>query len=161
MQTQMGATATGGDAVAILINDHERIKDLFERLLNSDAAGRPQILKQLKPLLVIHNAGEENVVYPAIAELAERPIHANRLYHQQDEAQVAFWELLELDPGDAKFFRKTADLRDALLAHVREEEEHEFAHLRESLEPEKMQKLTADLREFRSEFGAAKSPSMS
>jgi hypothetical protein len=91
-------------------------------------------------------------VYPAIHTLAGRPHHAKSLYHQQDDAAIAFFELAQRDPGDPEFLRLAADLRDALLAHVREEEEHEFVHLREDLATEAMAKLSADVREFRSTF---------
>jgi len=146
-------TATGGDAIAILMSDHEAIKGLFDQLLGGDATSRAHILQQLKPLLVVHNATEENLIYPAIHEASQRPRHANGLYRQQDEAQVAFWKLLMLDPGNAEFLRESADLRDALIAHVREEEEHEFIHLREALAPQAMQRLTADVLSFRADFG--------
>lgn len=44
---------------------------------------------------------------------------------------------------------KAVDLRDALLAHVRREEETEFKHLRESATPEAAASLTAEFRAFR------------
>jgi len=152
MAADIGVT-TGGDAVAILMNDHQRIKSLFDDLLDGDGSTRPEIIERLTPLLVVHNATEENVVYPAIHSIAQRPHHAKGLYHQQDEAAIAFFDLGMLEPGDPEFVRKAVELRDALLAHVREEEESEFPHLRESITPEGMAKLTADVREFRSTFG--------
>lgn len=148
-------TSTGSDAISILMNDHRRIEALFDRLLHGDGSTRPGILEELKPLLVVHNAAEENVVYPAIFGIADRPHHAKGLYHQQDDAAVAFWEVQMMDPGDPEFVRKAADLRDALLAHVREEEQHEFPELRRAMTPQAMATLTADLQEFRSTFGGA------
>jgi len=153
MAADIGTTPSAGDAIAILMNDHLRIKALFDQLLDGDGSTRPRLLEELKPLLIVHNAGEENVVYPAIFGIAMRPHHAKKLYHQQDDATVAFWEILMMDPGDPEFVRKAADLRDALLAHVREEEESEFPELRRALAPQAMAKLTAELTEFRRTFG--------
>jgi len=155
MAADLDTISTGEDAVAILMNDHQRIKGLFDQLLHGDATTRPRTLQQLKPLLVAHNATEENIVYPAIHQIVRRPLHAYGLYHQQDEAQVAFWELGMIEPSDPAFVRKAAELRDALLAHVREEEESEFPQLRDALTPQAMQKLTAEVREFRHTFEVA------
>lgn len=154
MAADIDGNAVAGDAIAILMDDHLRIKALFDRLIDGDGSTRPGILAELKPLLVVHNAGEENVVYPAIYGIAMRPHHAKGLYHQQDDATVAFWEIQQMDPGDPEFVRKGADLRDALLAHVRHEEENEFPELRRALAAPAMAKLTADLTEFRRTFGA-------
>lgn len=155
MAADFGTTSSAGDAIAILMNDHLRIKALFDQLVDGDGSTRPGLLAELKPLLVVHNAGEENVVYPAIFGIAMRPHHAKGLYHQQDDATVAFWELQQMDPGDPEFLRKAADLRDALLAHVRHEEESEFPELRQTLTPEALAKLTAELMQFRETFGGA------
>lgn len=144
---------TGDDAVTILIGDHQRIDTLFDALLHGDSSARPDILERLKPLLAVHNATEENVVYPAIHSIALRPQHANGLYHQQDAATIAFFDLGLLDPGGLEFDRKASELRDAVLSHMREEEESEFPQLREALTPEGMTKLTVDVREFRGMFG--------
>jgi hemerythrin superfamily protein len=143
------------DAVAILMQDHQEIKRLFESLLQADGATRPGLLDDLKRLLVLHNAAEENVVYPAIFELAQRPMHARGLYHEQDDAAVHFWDLSVTEPGDPEFLRKGSELLDTLLAHVRKEEETEFPHLRDALTPQAMQQLTGELQEFRQTFGAA------
>ncbi len=155
MAADMDTSATAGDAIAVLMNDHLRIKALFDQLLDGDGTTRPRLLAELKPLLIVHNAGEENVIYPAIFGIAMRPHHAKGLYHQQDDATVAFWEVLQMDPGDPEFVRKAADLRDALLAHVRQEEEHEFPELRRALAAPAMAKLTAELEEFRRTFGGS------
>ena len=122
--------------------------------LGSNAIGpqREELMERLKGLLTIHNASEENLVYPAIRELAKRPMHAGQLYHQQDEAKVVVWELDMMGPADPEFSDKATKLREAVLAHVRQEEESEFPHLREALDPEQMEELTDSLREFRSSF---------
>ncbi len=78
MAADIGVT-TGGDAVAILMNDHQRIKSLFDDLLDADGLTRPEIFERLTPLLVVHNATEENIVYPALHSIAQRPHHAKGL----------------------------------------------------------------------------------
>lgn len=144
------------DAIDLLLNDHRRIKALLEQLVASDPTAAPDVTEQLKALLTVHNATEENLVYPAIHTIAQRPMHARTLYHQQDDAEVAFWEIGNLEPGDGEFMRKAADFREAVLAHIRQEEEHEFPHLREALAPEDAQQLSEEVAAFRRSFGTAR-----
>jgi len=163
-----GNTATAGsivtdgaDAIEILLNDHRLVKSLFEQLANSDASERAAVLEQLKELLTVHNATEENLVYPAIRFVAARPRDAETLYHQQDEAEAGLWSIdatikgvFEGDDVDEQI--KT--LQKAVLAHVRKEEETEFPHLRDALEGDALKRLTEDVRTFRNNFRSVRSP---
>ena len=141
----------GNDAIEILENDHRTIKQLLLDLTSAEEMARKQALERLKALLTVHNATEENLVYPAIHDLAERPMHANGLYKEQDQAKVAVFELSMLSPGDPEFTKKAAALRDAVYAHIEKEETSEFRHLREAAEAN-MPELTAQVRRFRKEF---------
>ena len=150
-----GITTTGDDAIEILLNDHERVKRLFDELAASDTAGRATVLEQLKALLTVHNATEENLVYPAIRFVAARPRDAETLYHQQDEAEWSLWSIDAtlkgvLDGDDAD--EQIQTLHKAVLAHIRKEEETEFPHLREALEDGELAQLTDDVRAFRNTF---------
>ncbi len=153
---QNGNTATAADAIEILENDHQAIKDLFAQLVGATQSNeRARILEQLKAILTVHCATEENLVYPAVHVAASRARDADTLYHQQDEAKVGIWKLDSmlkgtLDEGD--FATQAEELQKAVLAHVRKEEETEFPHLRESLKGKGLTQLTEAVREFRSEF---------
>jgi hemerythrin superfamily protein len=151
-----GAPAVGNDAIDILENDHENVKALFAQLADAEDAGaRTEILEQLKALLTIHNATEENLVYPAVRVAAHRPKDADTLYHQQDEAKVGIWEIDSMLKGtldDAGIDAKIEKLQSAVLAHVRKEEETEFPHLRDALKGKGLKQLTEAVREFRSSF---------
>jgi len=148
-------TTSGKDAIEILLNDHKQVKSLFEQLASSDEGERATVLEELKELLTVHNATEENLVYPAIRFVAKRPREAETLYHQQDEAEAGLWSidstikgLLDGDDVDEQI----QALQKAVLAHVRKEEETEFPHLREALKGDALKQLTDDVREFRSNF---------
>src|SRR5271154_4795346 len=104
------------DPITILMNEHKAVKERFGVLLKAMGSERADVLEEIKGMLAVHNATEENVIYPAVHSIAQRPMHARTLYHEQDDAEVALWELSKLDPGDADFVRKGTELRDALLA---------------------------------------------
>jgi hemerythrin superfamily protein len=155
--TQTGTPRAAGDvgAIDILLQDHQAVKRLFAQLTSGGADARLSILQQLKVLLTVHNATEENLVYPAIRVLAERPQDADTLYHQQDEAKVGIWELDSMLKGElrsADFDARAAELRDAVLAHIEKEEETEFPRLAEALAGRGGQELTAAVRELRANF---------
>jgi hypothetical protein len=138
-----------GDAISILMSEHHAVKERFQQMLQADGARRGEILEEIKQMLAVHNASEENVIYPAVHSMAQRPMHARTLYHEQDDAEIALWDLASLEPGDPEFVRKGSDLLDALLAHVKREEETEFRHLREDLAPDALAELTAEFHTFR------------
>jgi hemerythrin superfamily protein len=150
-----GVATNGNDAIEILLNDHKVVKSLFEQLASSESGERAAVLEQLKALLTVHNATEENLVYPAIRFVASRPRDAETLYHQQDEAEAALWSIDATikgvvdgdDPDD-----QIRTLQKAVLAHVRKEEETEFPHLRDALKGNALRQLTKDVKEFRSKF---------
>lgn len=146
-----GAGPVTGDAIEILESDHRTIKGLLAQLTTGPQEERELVLERLKSVVVVHNATEENLVYPAIHVLAQRPMHADKLYHEQDEAKVVVFKLSNLSPGDPEFQKKANDLRDAVTAHIEKEEKNEFRHLREAAQDE-MPKLTDEVRRFRSEF---------
>lgn len=151
-----GIPVVGNDAIEILESDHRIIKELFSRLVSaSDPSEQSLVLDKLKAILTVHNATEENLVYPAVRVAASRAKDADTLYHQQDEAKVGIWKLDAILTGSLKdedFGKHSTELQDAVLAHVRKEEETEFPHLRESLKGKGLTHLTEAVREFRAKF---------
>ena len=150
MASKTTATVTGNDAVEILENDHRRIKELLAQLVEASGDdARTGVLDELKALLTVHNASEENLIYPAVRVLAKRRSESETLYHQQDEAKVAVWELDMLAEDDRDFEARATKLQAAVHAHIAKEEETEFPKLREAAGEEAMEELTAALRELR------------
>lgn len=147
-----GVPTEGADPIEILINDHRIVKGVLEELPTAVGSQRTDLLERLKALLTIHNATEENLVYPAIHEIALRPVHAGQLYHQQDDAKIIVWKLERFVEQDAEFRQLATKLRDAVLAHAKHEEETEFPKLREAADPEQMAALASAVREFRASF---------
>jgi hemerythrin superfamily protein len=155
MQSDMGELlpVRGNDATEILINDHEVIKRLLSELTQSAAGeGMKMTLEQLKGALTIHNATEENIVYPAIRQVARKKWEAQRLYHETAEADVLVFQLdtMMKEGNYADFPRVAEKLRDAVLEHIEDEEQKAFPRLQESAEPMQAQMLTESVRQFRS-----------
>ncbi len=71
------------------------------------------MLELLKGVLTIHNATEENLVYPAINKVAGGKLESQHLYHETAEADVLFFELdgLLKEGDDEQFARKAVKFR--------------------------------------------------
>ena len=142
----------GHDAVEILVNDHEFVKGLLEQLSNAlEKPRRKALIEQLKAALIVHNATEENIVYPAIAKIGGKVLESQRLYHETAAADVLMFELDTMlkEGDDALFESKASMLREAILEHIGVEEDSAFPHLREKATPEQAKLLTESVREFR------------
>ncbi|HEX3458540.1 MAG TPA: hemerythrin domain-containing protein [Candidatus Baltobacteraceae bacterium] len=142
----------GDDAVEILENDHEVIKELLAKLTTATNSKRAEVLDLLKGVLTIHNATEENLVYPAIQKVAGSKLESQHLYHETAEADVLFFELdgLLKEGNDDEFARKALKFQEAVLHHIDEEENKAFPRLEENADPQSAATLTASMREFRS-----------
>jgi hemerythrin superfamily protein len=143
--------ARGNDAVEILTNDHTVIKDLLSRLAAAEPSERENVLAQLKGVLTIHNATEENIVYPALNKVAGSRAESQHLYHETAEADVLLFELdAMLKDGDAVDFESRAEkFRDAVLHHIDEEEHKALPRLRDNVDAEQTESLADSVRTFR------------
>jgi hemerythrin superfamily protein len=141
----------GADAIEILLNDHQIIKGLLEDLTAGKNGTRKKTLEKLKSVLTIHNATEENLVYPAIAVVAGKKAESRGLYHETAEADTVVFQLDQLleQADDAGFAKMAEAFRTAVLEHIAHEEESAFPHLRKNADPEQAESLTEHVREFR------------
>lgn len=153
--TTQSLPTTGDDAVEILKNDHTLIKNLLTDLAGAtDKQTRTNILEKAKAVLTVHNATEENLVYPALATVAGQKRESEHLYQETGQADVLVFELdTMLKTGDdAKFAETASKLKDAVFEHIEDEETSAFPDLQEKASPDQTQMLTQAVREFRSKF---------
>lgn len=114
------------DVVALLKEQHQRIRTMFQAVEQAPGEDRQQRFEELRRFLAVHETAEEMVVHPRVrlgeggnavvdARLAEEH-SAKELLSELDGMKVT-------DPGfDARF----AELRTAVLAHADSEEAEEF-----------------------------------
>jgi hemerythrin superfamily protein len=145
----------GEQVFEILVRDHEVVKNLLVELaLPGDLRMRRTMLNRLKVALAVHNATEEIVLYPALKVLAGQKDRADKLYRETAEADVLVFDIDNLrDDADATAFdEKTAKLRDAVVAHIDDEESSVFPAIVEAIGEDGCKRLTQAVREFRSAF---------
>ncbi|HEX4012805.1 MAG TPA: hemerythrin domain-containing protein [Candidatus Cybelea sp.] len=144
----------GDDAVEILRNDHDVIKSLLRELTGEPPQERKRIFDRLVGVLTIHNATEENLVYPAINKLASGEDESQHLYHETAEADVLAFELdALLKAGDvSQFGVKAEKFETAVLAHIDEEENKALPRLLEIGDPKEVEELASAVRSFRKQL---------
>lgn len=148
---------TGADAVEILINDHHVIKSLLDQLTSAKNGTRKATLERLKGVLTIHNATEENLVYPALAVVAGKKTESDHLYKETAQADVGVFEvdMLLKEHDDAGFLERAKKLQMAILEHIDDEEKKAFPDLKKHADAKQSAQLTKDVREFRDKIHLA------
>jgi len=145
----------GQDAVEILTNDHDSIKTCLQQLCDAtDASKRKQILNQLKGLFTIHNATEENIIYPALREIAGKKMESQHLVNETAEADLLMFQLDSmLRENDADKFQDTAEkLQSAVLDHINDEEQKAFPQLQDESTDAQYDNLTQCVQELRQDL---------
>jgi hemerythrin superfamily protein len=147
--------ARGNNAVEILLNDHTTIKELLNELTSAEQMQhRKAVLEQLKGILTVHNATEENLVYPALDVVAKDRKESKHLYEETADADVLLFKLdtlLKTKHGE-EFEALAREFQEALLDHIDDEETSAFPNLQDKAEPEQERMLTKSVREFRDRF---------
>ena len=145
----------GSTTVKILKHDHQVIARLLTALARAPKLEeRRDALTDLKAALVVHNATEENLVYPALQTIAGKKAESQHLYHDTAEADVLIFELATMlqKGADSEFDAKVKALHAAIVAHVANEETSAFPALQEHMDAQQSEMLTAAVREFRGSF---------
>jgi hemerythrin superfamily protein len=145
--------ARGRDAVEILLNDHQVIKGLLDDLIDADEDERQGVLERLKGVLTIHNATEENLVYPALNKVAGSKLEVQHLYHETAEADTLLFELdtmIKEGTDDEDVDSLAEKFAEAVRHHIEEEEGKALPRLRENADPRQSEMLADSVKEFRS-----------
>lgn len=143
---------SGSTVHEILENDHEVIKGLLDSLTHSAArADRMQILERLKGALTIHNATEENIVYPALDKVAGHKLETMKLYNETAAADILLFQIDTLlkEGDETTFAEKAEQLHDAVFKHIGAEEKSALPHLEKGADSAEAQMLLLSVREFR------------
>lgn len=119
------------DAIVILKNDHDRVKDLFEQFRKSESmAEKKDIAVKAIQELRIHAMIEEELFYPALRNREE--VEQDLLNEADEEHHVAkllIAELMTMTSED-HFAAKFTVLAENIEHHVKEEESDLFPQAR-------------------------------
>jgi hypothetical protein len=114
-----------GDVVALLLEQHARIRDLFAEVAGSTDASRQRAFDELRALLAVHEAAEELIVRP-VAEKTAGAAEAEARNAEEKEASEALKELEGMGISGPGFAATLAEFERAVSEHAEHEEREEF-----------------------------------
>ncbi|WP_190196421.1 hemerythrin domain-containing protein [Streptomyces djakartensis] len=135
------------DVVALLMRQHNHIRDLFAEVENATADDRTEAFRRLVRLLAVHETAEEEVVHPAARRLLQdgEQVVDDRLGEER-AAKEKLSRLDDMDPHDPGFMPALRELRADVLQHAASEEQYEFPGLREKAGAQQLSMMATAVR---------------
>lgn len=121
------------DAIAMLEDDHAKVKSLFEQfegLSDRSKASKKKIADQICMELSIHAEVEEQVFYPAVRGPVKDDDLMDEAVVEHASAKELIAQIMEMDPGEDLYDAKVKVLSEQIEHHVKEEEEEMFPKVR-------------------------------
>lgn len=118
-------------AVSVLREDHEKVKELFDRFEEADDKRTKQhIVEETLNSLKIHTKIEEEIFYPAFREAnsddEEIDDTMDEALQEHHVAKILIAELEDMSPGDEFYDAKYTVLAENVKHHIEEEESDIF-----------------------------------
>lgn len=139
-------------ATALLHQDHEKVNQLFQEFEQSPAKNKKkEIFEAIKTELELHSQVEEEIFYPAVRQAkggggnTEDLIIEGMQEHQGIDFMIE--EISEMSPDDELYVVKVAELKDAVVHHVEEEETKVFQEAQRYFSNEVLEELGNEMQQ--------------
>ena len=148
------------DAIALLKEDHKKVKGLLGDLEKSSMRGGPRAAKlvaQIDKELTIHATIEEEIFYPAFRDAVRSKDDKKMYYEAKEEHHVVKLVLPEVKEGGMaveEFAAKCKVLKELVEHHAGEEEKEMFPEARKVLSRSELQDLGDRMAARKKELGA-------
>jgi hypothetical protein len=143
------------DPIALLETDHRRFEQLLkdgEDTTERAIKGRGEVLETLTRELNVHEAIEEQILYPALKTQAEAQDIVLEGIEEHHVADSIIKELHEVRKDNEKWGAKFAVLKESVEHHIQEEERKMFPIARGTITREELLALGARMRALKSEL---------
>ncbi len=123
------------DAIALLTDDHKKVKELFEKfekLSDRSKVNKKKIADQICLELTVHAQVEEEIFYPAVREPIKDEDLMDEAVVEHASAKELIAQISEMDPGDDLYDAKVKVLSEQIEHHVEEEEGEMFPKVRKA-----------------------------
>jgi hemerythrin superfamily protein len=150
----------GPDAIALLKEDHKKVKGLFADLEKSSMRGGPRAQKlvaQIDKELTIHTTIEEEIFYPAFRDAVRSKDDKKMYFEAKEEHHVVKLVLPEVKEGGMaveEFAAKCKVLKELVEHHADEEEKEMFPEARKALSRPELQELGDRMAARKKQLGA-------
>lgn len=130
-------TASATDAIAMLMDDHKKVKKMFkdfEGIKDGDDTDKSELVARICEELTLHMQIEEELFYPAardaLSEDDEDLLDEADVEHNGAKELIA--QLEGMEPGDDHYDAKVTVLGEYIEHHVKEEENEMFPKLKKA-----------------------------
>jgi hemerythrin superfamily protein len=118
-----------GDVITILLEQHQRIRELFTDVKRAEGSRKQQAFDELRILLAVHETAEEMVLRPVSCQDAGAAVAGARNQEEREATRMlAVLEAMGVSSGE--FDRMFAEFEQAVLDHAEREEQQEFPPVR-------------------------------
>jgi hemerythrin superfamily protein len=132
----------------IISMDHRKVDTLFMEIEKTDDPQKLQeFFGQLYKDLSVHAEAEEQIVYPAVRSYYS---DTQELYDEQAEMKQMLAHIKALNPSSSDFKGQIQQLKAAVQAHVKEEENDMFPQIRRNLSEAQMEQMATQFKEAKS-----------
>ncbi len=112
------------NALELLKQDHERVKELFQEAEDTeDQKERKQLFSDIKKELDTHSRIEEKIFYPAMKKHDELKELVAESLKEHKQVKTMLRQMSKMSAGTAKFQEKLTNLMEAVEHHAEDEEE--------------------------------------
>ena len=123
------------DAIAVLTEEHEQVKAMFEQyeeLGDRAHVSKHKLALQICEALTQHARKEEEIFYPAVRQAIKEDDLMDEALVEHASAKDLIAQIQSMEPGDDLFEAKVKVLSEMIEHHVEEEEGEMFPKVRKS-----------------------------
>ena len=132
------------DAMSLLKDDHQKVKKLLAELESTTERGvktREELFTKVKQELVVHEAIEEEIFYPALKEHPKTKEIALEGYEEHHVVDTVMAEIEGVAYDDEKWGAKFSVMKENLEHHIEKEEGEMFKQARQVFDQDELTQL--------------------
>jgi Hemerythrin HHE cation binding domain len=132
------------DAMSLLKEDHQKVKKMLVELESTTERGvktREELFTKVKQELVIHEAIEEEIFYPALKQHPKTKEIALEAYEEHHVVDTVMAEIEGVAYDDEKWGAKFTVMKENLEHHIEEEEGEMFKQAKQVFDQDELTQL--------------------
>jgi hemerythrin-like domain-containing protein len=155
MEAAPGTRRTTMDAMSLLKEDHRKVKKMLAELESTTERGvktREELFTKVKQELVVHEAIEEEIFYPALKEHPKTKEIALEGYEEHHVVDTVMAEIEGVAYDDEKWGAKFTVMKENLEHHIEEEEGEMFKQARQVFDQNELTQLGESMKARREDL---------
>ena len=136
------------DALDLLKQDHQKVRDLFKQFeANDDQNANQGIVENIKSELEIHAHVEESIFYPTLEDQNDEDLIelVDESLEEHQEVKDLLKDIEGLTGDGQQLRSKVMELRDKVEHHASEEETELFPRVRKVLQQENLERMREEI----------------